>query len=117
MADKNVKKNIIAERRRRRVRGKVSGTAECPRLTVRKSLRNVFVQIVDDRKHITLVGLASNSRAVIEISDKQVPELDELDSELFADDINQKYETRVTSGVFSSLREDADVVDNRADFY
>jgi peptidyl-prolyl cis-trans isomerase D len=64
---------------------------------------------------IPLIGVSGIY--VIEISDKQVPSIDELDSELFADDINQKYETRVNSGVFSSLREDAKVVDNRADFY
>ena len=54
---------------------------------------------------------------VIELTDKQVPELEDLDSELFADDIDGRYETRVNSGVFSALREDADVVDNRLDFY
>jgi peptidyl-prolyl cis-trans isomerase D len=64
---------------------------------------------------IPLIGVSGIY--VIEISDKQIPSIDDLDSELFADDINQKYETRVNSGVFSSLREDAKVVDNRADFY
>ena len=64
---------------------------------------------------IPLIGVAGIY--VIEITDKQVPMLDDLDSELFADDINQKYETRVSTGVFSSLREDAEVVDNRVDFY
>jgi peptidyl-prolyl cis-trans isomerase D len=54
---------------------------------------------------------------VIEITDKQMPLIDDLDSELFADDINLKYETMVNTGVFSALREDADVVDNRAEFY
>ena len=64
---------------------------------------------------IPLVGVSGIY--VIEILDKQIPEFENLDSELFADDINQKYETRVSSGVFSSLRDDGDVVDNRADFY
>lgn len=64
---------------------------------------------------IPLIGVSGIY--VIEITDKQIPEFENLDSELFADDINQKYETRVSSGVFSSLRDDADVIDNRADFY
>ena len=64
---------------------------------------------------IPLIGVSGIY--VVEITDKQVPLFEDLDSELFADDINQKYETRVSSGVFSSLRDDADVVDNRADFY
>jgi large subunit ribosomal protein L18 len=50
----------------------VFGTAEVPRLTVAKSLNNVFAQIIDDEKHITLVGAASNSATVREkLSDGQ----------------------------------------------
>lgn len=64
MAEKSILKNKKAERRRSRVRGVVFGTPERPRLTVSKSLRNVFVQIVDDENRVTLVGLASNSEAV-----------------------------------------------------
>jgi large subunit ribosomal protein L18 len=64
MADKSVVKYKRAERRRARVRGKVVGTPDRPRLTVAKSLNNVFVQIVDDRKGATLVGLATNSKDV-----------------------------------------------------
>jgi large subunit ribosomal protein L18 len=44
------------------VRAKVIGTAERPRLTVAKSLRNVFVQLIDDEQAITLVGVSSNSK-------------------------------------------------------
>ncbi len=62
MADKNVVKNQQAERRRMRVRKKVHGTAECPRLAVTKSLKNIAVQIIDDDKMVTLVGLATNSK-------------------------------------------------------
>ncbi len=57
-------KDRRAARRRRRVRGKIVGTAECPRLTVAKSLKNVFVQIVDDEKRVTLAGAASNCKSV-----------------------------------------------------
>jgi large subunit ribosomal protein L18 len=64
MADKLVVKNRMAERRRRRTRGKVFGTVGRPRLTVCKSLKNVFVQIIDDEKRITLVGLASSSKDI-----------------------------------------------------
>lgn len=62
MADKNIVKAKKSERRRRRVRGKILGTGERPRLSVAKSLRNVFVQVIDDEKHATLVGLSSNSK-------------------------------------------------------
>ena len=62
MADKNIVKAKKSERRRRRVRGKILGTGERPRLSVAKSLRNVFVQVIDDENHTTLVGLSSNSK-------------------------------------------------------
>ncbi|MBN1212697.1 MAG: 50S ribosomal protein L18 [candidate division Zixibacteria bacterium] len=65
MADKNIVKNKKADRRRRRVRSKIFGTPECPRLTVSRSLKNVTVQIIDDEKKITLVGLASNSKEIL----------------------------------------------------
>jgi large subunit ribosomal protein L18 len=43
-------------RRHRRVRGKVSGTAERPRLMVFRSNRGVFAQLVDDINGKTLAG-------------------------------------------------------------
>jgi large subunit ribosomal protein L18 len=44
------------ERRHRRVRGKVAGTPERPRLAVFRSNRGVFAQLVDDRSGKTLAG-------------------------------------------------------------
>ncbi len=67
MADKNIVKNKMSARRRRRVRGKVTGTSECPRLTVCKSLKNVTVQVVDDVTRKTLVGLATNSKVMAKV--------------------------------------------------
>lgn len=64
MADKNVSKFKRAERRRRRVRSTVIGSGERPRLTVSKSLKNVFVQIIDDGHATTLVAASSNSKNV-----------------------------------------------------
>ena len=46
----------LRERRRRRVRGKVAGTAERPRLAVFRSNRGIFAQIVDDATGKTLAG-------------------------------------------------------------
>ena len=65
---------MMAERRRRRVRSKVHGTAERPRLTVCKSLNHIALQIVDDVKQVTVIGLASNSKGMhglIEASDNK----------------------------------------------
>jgi large subunit ribosomal protein L18 len=44
-------------RRRRRVRARVSGTAERPRLSVFRSNRGVFAQLIDDRAGQTLAAV------------------------------------------------------------
>ncbi|MFQ5498248.1 MAG: 50S ribosomal protein L18 [Candidatus Zixiibacteriota bacterium] len=72
MADKNIKRQARADRRRRRIRGKVSGTSSCPRLTVAKSLKNTFVQIIDDEKRITLAAAASNAKDVASKATKEM---------------------------------------------
>ncbi len=38
------------------MRGKISGTAECPRLNVFRSTKNIYAQIIDDVKGVTLVA-------------------------------------------------------------
>lgn len=46
-------------RRHARVRAKISGTAECPRVSVYRSNANIFVQVIDDRKNMTIIGKIS----------------------------------------------------------
>ncbi|MBQ1225660.1 MAG: 50S ribosomal protein L18 [Clostridia bacterium] len=46
-------------KRHARVRGKISGTAECPRLCVYRSNANIQAQIIDDVKGVTLVSASS----------------------------------------------------------
>ena len=46
-------------RRHTRVRGKVSGTADRPRLNVYRSLNHIYAQIIDDVKGVTLVAASS----------------------------------------------------------
>ena len=52
-------KNISRVRRHARVRRKVSGTAECPRLCLYRSNKNIEAQIIDDVKGVTLVSSSS----------------------------------------------------------
>jgi large subunit ribosomal protein L18 len=52
------------EKRRARIRRKISGTPERPRLTVYKSLRHMYAQLVDDTTGKTLVSVATLSKAV-----------------------------------------------------
>lgn len=48
-------------RRKRRIRGKVSGTADRPRLSVYKSNQHLYVQVIDDVKGETLMTVSTLS--------------------------------------------------------
>ncbi len=52
-------RNTARLKRHRRVRSKISGTAECPRLNVFRSSKNIYAQIIDDVKGVTLVAAST----------------------------------------------------------
>ena len=56
-------KNEARLRRHRRVRGKISGTAECPRLNVFRSLKHIYAQLIDDDKGVTLASASTAEKA------------------------------------------------------
>jgi len=56
---KKAYKNTNRAKRHLRVRKKVSGTAERPRLSVYRSEKNIYAQIIDDVKAVTLVSASS----------------------------------------------------------
>ncbi len=47
------------EKTKARIRGRLSGTAERPRLTIYKSLKRIYVQAVDDAKGVTVASASS----------------------------------------------------------
>jgi len=49
-------------KRHKRVRAKISGTAECPRLCVFRSLKNIYAQIIDDVAGVTLAAASSKDK-------------------------------------------------------
>lgn len=51
--------NIQRKKRHARVRAKISGTTERPRLCVYRSNANISAQIIDDTKGVTLVAASS----------------------------------------------------------
>jgi large subunit ribosomal protein L18 len=53
------RKNEIRQRIHGRIRHKVQGTAERPRLAVFRSLANIYVQLIDDAEGRTLVSASS----------------------------------------------------------
>ncbi len=57
-ADKNKARKI----RHLRVRNHISGTAERPRLNVYRSLANIYAQVIDDEKGVTLVSASSKDK-------------------------------------------------------
>ncbi len=56
-------KELARQRRHARIRKKVLGTAEKPRLSVHRSLSNLYVQIVDDARGHTLVAASTLDKA------------------------------------------------------
>jgi len=70
-----IDKKIRRNRKKKAIRKKIKGTAEKPRLSVFKSCKNIYVQIIDDQKQVTLcsastkdkdLGLSSEGRCNIE---------------------------------------------------
>jgi large subunit ribosomal protein L18 len=47
------------ERRHRRIRGKVNGSPERPRLAIFRSNEHIYAQVIDDTKHHTLVAAST----------------------------------------------------------
>jgi large subunit ribosomal protein L18 len=53
------KRNAIRQRIHARIRAKLAGTAERPRLNVYRSLNNIYAQVIDDQKGETLVSAST----------------------------------------------------------
>ncbi len=49
-------------KRHKRVRAKITGTAECPRLNVFRSLQHIYAQLVDDVAGVTLVSASTTEK-------------------------------------------------------
>ena len=61
---KMIDKNAERQRRHARVRKKISGTAQTPRLNVYRSLNHIYVQIIDDTKGVTLCSASTMEKSV-----------------------------------------------------
>jgi large subunit ribosomal protein L18 len=56
------KENTRRGRRARRIRKKIYGTGERPRLCVRRSLRHMYAQLVDDEKGVAILQVGSRAK-------------------------------------------------------
>lgn len=57
-------KNALRKGRHMRVRNKVAGTAQRPRLNVFRSTKHIYAQIIDDEKGVTLASASTLSEDV-----------------------------------------------------
>lgn len=57
-------KNVIRKKRHQRVRNKISGTTECPRLCVYRSNKEIYAQIIDDVKGVTLTSCSTAQKDI-----------------------------------------------------
>ena len=82
-------------RRHRRVRKKVVGTGERPRLVVHRSLKNIEAQVVDDTRGVTLLGISTLSADVKEGGELSKTERGKLAGKLLAEKAREQGITRV----------------------
>jgi large subunit ribosomal protein L18 len=58
-----VNKNEVRLRIHERIRARVAGTPERPRLAVYRSLKHIYAQVIDDRAGRTVVSASSNEKS------------------------------------------------------
>ena len=55
----HTKRNAIRQRIHARIRAKLSGTGDRPRLNVYRSLNHIYAQVIDDQNGVTLVSAST----------------------------------------------------------
>lgn len=55
----------LRTKRHKRVRGKIKGTKQCPRLSVFRSDKHIYAQLVDDVRGVTLVAASDLEKALL----------------------------------------------------
>lgn len=73
--DKNKFKTERRNKIRRRIRSTVRGTAERPRMSIYKSNKHVYLQLINDRENVTLMALSTKSADLQDLI-KDKPALD-----------------------------------------
>ncbi|MCA9922787.1 MAG: 50S ribosomal protein L18 [Anaerolineales bacterium] len=74
-----VKSRLARKRRQRRIRMKVAGTADCPRLNVFRSLDHIYAQVINDETGQTVAAASTlDKKLVSELDGKNKKEKAEL---------------------------------------
>ena len=63
---KKIDKNSVRKAKQKRIRNKISGTASCPRLNVYRSLTNIYAQVIDDEKGVTIASSSTVEKSIVE---------------------------------------------------
>lgn len=59
-----VNRNAIRLKRHKRVRGKVSGTPNAPRISVYRSVENIYAQLIDDVNGVTICASSTLDKGI-----------------------------------------------------
>ena len=70
MSNTIVKKSEKRNRRHKRIRSKVSGTALRPRLSIFRSNRAIYAQLIDDDAHVTLLSVQTDDSKKKTLTDR-----------------------------------------------
>lgn len=70
MVFKKPSKKALRQGKHKRVRRKISGTSATPRLCVYKSLNNIYAQIIDDSKGVTLAAASTLDKDMSDLASK-----------------------------------------------
>lgn len=62
MKDKNIEKNKLRLRKKRRIKRRLFGTSEKPRLVVYRSHKHIYAQLVDDTSGVTLAASSTQKK-------------------------------------------------------
>jgi large subunit ribosomal protein L18 len=65
-----IKSEKLAKRMRRKlsIRKKIVGTSDCPRMSVTKSNKNLFVQVIDDSASVTLFSVQTFGKNAVKVA-------------------------------------------------
>ncbi len=83
----------ISERKKRalRIRKKISGSSERPRLSVRRSLKHIYAQIIDDSNGKSLLQIGSTNKDLAKkASEKNKTDVSRLVGEMIAEKAKEK---------------------------
>lgn len=91
-----LKKELGRLKRHGRIRKKLFGTSERPRLSVHRSLKNLYVQVIDDVNSKTLISFSTMSKDFAKASGKEAKtKKSEKLGEIFASKLKEKGITKI----------------------